>query len=61
MNIDITKILRKKTAKTGPQGSIAMRENVESNALLRFLKILVNGVLDFLGVGNALKGWYVKS
>ena len=37
-----------------------MRANVESNPFLKGMKKVINLLLNFLGIGNALKGWFVK-
>lgn len=37
-----------------------LRTSLEKNIIKRGLKNTVNGILNLLGIGNSLKGWYVK-
>lgn len=37
----------------------ALREQLETG-YKRYLKSFINGLLNFLGIGNSLKAWYVK-
>lgn len=37
-----------------------IREKFEQNSILGYTKIAINSILNTLGVGNALKAWYIK-
>lgn len=37
-----------------------LRTSLEKNGINRIIKKTMNGVLDVLGIGSSLKGWYVK-
>lgn len=37
-----------------------MREKIENNFFLQFSKNMINRVLSFFGVGENLKGWFIK-
>lgn len=37
-----------------------LRVSLEKNSAAGFFKKCVNGVLNFLGIGSAMKGWYIK-
>jgi 2-polyprenyl-3-methyl-5-hydroxy-6-metoxy-1,4-benzoquinol methylase len=61
VNIDFAKLFRGESASQLP-GKVNndVRENFESNPILRMLKSSLNFVLSKAKLGNALKGWFVK-
>lgn len=65
ISISRIKLLFKKTNATGiinPDMSTdeSVRETIQSNKVFAVGKQFVNTMLNFLGCGNALKGWFVK-
>ena len=59
-NIDFSKFKASKNS-SGNTASSDMRESVEGSVILRSFKVLVNGILNFFNIGNALKGWFIKT
>jgi 2-polyprenyl-3-methyl-5-hydroxy-6-metoxy-1,4-benzoquinol methylase len=59
-NIDFSKFKASKNS-SGNTASSDMRESVEGSVILRSIKVLVNGILNFFNIGNALKGWFIKT
>ncbi len=37
-----------------------LRKKIDSNLVMNFLKNAMNLFLTFLGIGNSIKGWYIK-
>jgi 2-polyprenyl-3-methyl-5-hydroxy-6-metoxy-1,4-benzoquinol methylase len=37
-----------------------LRRGIEKNGMLKALKVMINTMLSLKGVGNSLKGWYIK-
>ena len=61
VNIDISKLFRKQKEIGQQIAKQDMRESLESRPFLRMLKALVNRSLNLFALGNALKGWYIKT
>ena len=38
-----------------------LRNRIEKNFILKKSKIIVNLILSAFGIGNSLKGWFIKT
>jgi 2-polyprenyl-3-methyl-5-hydroxy-6-metoxy-1,4-benzoquinol methylase len=59
-NIDFSKF-KASEKYSGNTDSAGMRESVEGSVILLSIKALVNEILNFFNIGNALKGWFIKT
>jgi len=53
--------LNKTYIDTGTSSDEKIREKLEANVFMVLIKGGINGVLSFFGIGNAIKGWFIKT